>query len=247
MSKKDIKVRRLTLALALWLALSALVPSAAAWGISPDANLASYEASYGAEAANYKRIVYGASSADVQRLKAALTELGFFTNQVNRNYYRTLEIAARVFCQQLHLGGDGRVITPLMQAMLADVPNMPQAIAPAVDIYQYSEEKDGSQYTAYTYARLMRNNTIEQVRVGFTGTVQQIASQGEAQALVLQMENDAEKLVYVLHQPLPRTTRFQVGDKVTVLGMTQGLQSLSHSGMSAQRLLVQADRVGYAP
>jgi len=235
-----------SLSLALWLALCPVLP-ALAWGASETAHLAQYEAAYGEAASAYRRIRYGAENAQVQKVKQALEDLGYFANRVNQSYYRTLEIAVRVFCQQLQIGGDGREITPLVQAMLADPAGLPRAISPAIDVYVYSEEKEEAQYVAYTYARLMRGNTLNQVRVTFIGVVGQVVHQGEAQVLALRMENDAEKQVYVRYEPLPRTTRFQVGDKVTVFGTTQGLQALPNVGMDAERLLVSADRVGYAP
>lgn len=238
--------RWICLILGLWLAAGVAVP-AWAWGRSETDNLAKYEAIYGEAAKEYKRIRYGATNAQVEKVKQALTDLGFFTNRVNQSYYRTLEIAVRVFCQQLHLGGDGQTITPLVQAMLADPAGLPRAVSPAIDVYRYSESKEETQYVAYTYARLTRNNTLNQVPVAFIGTVAQAVEQGEAQVLAVQMENDADKRVYVRYEPLPRTTRFQAGDKVTVFGVTQGLQTLPYQGMGAECLLVQADRVGYAP
>lgn len=238
--------RWIGLALALCLAFGAAL-SAFAWGTSETENLAKYEAAYGEAASAYKRIRYGATSDQVEKAKQALEDLGYFANKVNQSYYRTLEIAVRVFCQQLHLGGDGREITPLVQAMLADPAGLPRAVSSAIDVYLYSEEQEEAQYVTFSYAQLMRNNTQNQTQVTFTGVVEQTVNQGEEQILMLQMENDSEKRVYVRYVPLPRTTRFQVGDKVAVFGMTQGLQALPYQDMDAECLLVQADRVGYAP
>ena len=237
--------RWIGMALAVWLAVGTPMP-VWAWGTSETENLARYEAEYGEAAEGYKRIRYGATSAQVEEIKQALADLGYFANRVNQSYYRTLEIAVRVFCRQLHIGGDGQTITPLVQAMLDDPAGLPRAVSPAIDVYLYSEEKEEAQYVAYTYARLTRNNTLNQVAVTFCGVIEQAMNQGSAQVLTLQMESDAEKRVYVQYEPLPRTTRFQAGDKVTVFGVTQGLQAMPYPGMDAERLLVRADRVGYA-
>ncbi|HML46320.1 MAG TPA: hypothetical protein PKE04_06175, partial [Clostridia bacterium] len=183
--------RWIGLALALCLAFGAAL-SAFAWGTSETDNLAKYEAEYGEAASAYKRVRYGAANSQVEKAKQALSDLGYFANKVNQSYYRTLEVAVRVFCQQLHLGGDGRELPPLLQAMLAAPAGLPKAVSPAIDVYLYSEEQKETQYVAFTYAQLMRNNTQNQTQVTFAGVVELAAIQGEEQIMALQMESNAK-------------------------------------------------------
>ncbi len=213
---------------------------------SPTANLTQYQAQYGEASAAYKTIKYGESGARITALKEALSGLGYFANRASENYYKTLEIAIRVFCQQMRIGGDGQSITPLAQAMLADAANMPRALSPALDIFAYSWEPNGTDYTPYTYARVTRTGVRTDTKVGFTGKIVITAANGATQYCLVQMEDDPAKIVYVSYQPLPHTTVFQAGDSIAVFGVTQGQQALSYSGMQAIALLVKADRVGYA-
>jgi len=217
----------------------------AAWS-AEDANLAHYESIYGQATAKYQRIKYGANGNNIQAIKEQLASLGFFANRINQSYFRTLEIASRVFCQQMRIGGDGSEISPLMQAMLADAANLPRAICPGIDIYGYSRDTNTTQYVPYTYAYLIRANTRQDVKVGFVGHVDAVYEMQGTQVLSLRLDADVEKQVYVTYTPLPRTTRFQAGDDVSVFGVTQGLQVFSYPGMEAEKLTIRADQVGYA-
>lgn len=211
-----------------------------------DENLEFYTQKYGSiAAANYKRISYGAKNDTIQKIKEQLQALGFFDNRVDQNFGRTLEKASRVFCQQMRIGGGGMEITALMQAMLTDSRSMPQAISPGINIYSYSLYGDQSAYTPYTYARLTRSNVRSQAQVGFAGRVDAVENVGSVQYIMLRMEDNKDNIIYIVYQPLPRTTRFQAGDRVAVFGVTQGLQSFSYTGMTKERLVVKADRIGY--
>jgi len=186
----------------------------------------------------------------VLRVKEALHELGYFENRMNPTYYRTLEVAARVFAQQMKLGGeskDGAEISPLMQAMLADWQNLPRAVCPNINIYLYSSTGDELQYLPFEWSRLQRSDTREGRSVGLQGVVGQVQDTGSLQLFVLWVGGDAARPVYVTYQPLPRTTRFQAGDKVAVFGVTQGFQAFEALGLDGEAVAVKADRVGYAP
>ncbi|GHU70291.1 hypothetical protein FACS1894184_15540 [Clostridia bacterium] len=217
--------------------------AAADWS-APTANLALYEERYADAVSEYKRIRYGTENDTVQRIKQQLNELGFFDNRINTSYFRTLEIATRVFCQQMRIGVDGRDITPLMQAMLAD-PTTQRAVSPGINIYTYSSTRDETKFLTFTYAQLQRPNTLQGASVGFTGTVKYVSNEGSIQYMAMTMEDRPDRIVYIVYLPLPRTTRFQVGDTVAVFGVTQGLQSLPYDGMRDEQLVVQAERVGY--
>ncbi|MDR2657108.1 MAG: hypothetical protein LBB86_04705 [Oscillospiraceae bacterium] len=217
--------------------------TAADWS-APTANLAAYEAQYADVMTDYKRIRYGTESETVQRVKQQLRDLGFFDNRINTSYFRTLEIATRVFCQQMRIGGDGREITPLMQAMLAD-PSTQRAVSPGINIYTYSSTHDETKFLTYTYAQLQRPNTQRDASVGFTGTITYVSNEGSIQYMAMTMEGRSDWIIYLVYQPLPRTTRFQAGDAVAVFGVTQGSQSMPYDGMAEERLTVQADRIGY--
>lgn len=233
----------------LILFIACVLAAGVAWAdwTGPEANLAAYEKEYGEASEAYKLIKYGAESEAVGKIKEILSDLGYFGNRLSNNYYRTLETAVRVFAGQLRIGGDGSEITPLMQAMLADPGNMPRAISPAIDVYAYSWEPTGNTYDAYTYSRITRKGVQEDAMVGFSGRIAFSTSDGGVHYYAVEMEEDAEKLVYVSYAPLPRTTVFQTGDSVAVFGVTKGLQSLSYEGMEEEVLLVTADRVGYSP
>lgn len=211
---------------------------------APDANLSYYEGLYGEASESYRRIRYGNEGETVAEIKQKLMDLGYFANKIGNTYHRTLETAIRVFAGQLRLGGDGQEVTPLMQAMLADSANLPQAISPAIDVSAYSWEENTT-FTAYTYARVTRTSVQQDTSVGFSGRITTVVDGGDTFHYVVEMESDPEKVVYVSYQPLPRTTRFQLGDEVTVFGVTQGLQTLTFTGMTAEQLLVKADRIGY--
>lgn len=238
------KRRFATATLAIMMAIT-LVPLAALadWS-APEANLAALEEQYAQAIPDYKRIRYGAESDDVQRVKQQLRDLGFFDNRINTSYFRTLEIAARVFCQQARIGGDGREITPLMQAMLAD-PSAQRAVSPGINIYTYSSTRDETKFLTFTFAQLQRPNTRIDASVGIRGRVVGVSNEGSIQYMSMMMEDRADRIVYIVYQPLPRTTRFQAGDAVAVFGVTQGMQSLPYDGMREEQLLIQADRVGY--
>ncbi|MDR1569952.1 MAG: hypothetical protein LBS72_05635 [Oscillospiraceae bacterium] len=210
-----------------------------------DENLTRYAEKYSEAAENYTKLRYGANNETIQRIKQQLHDLGYFDNRIDQNYGRTLEKASRVFCQQLRIGGGGEEISALMQAMLSDPQNMPYAISPGINIYNYSRYGDQSAYTPYTFAQLSRSNVRTQTQVGFTGRIGAVFNEGSVQYISLRMEDNADYTVYVVYQPLPRTTRFQVGDRVAVFGETQGTQSLAYEQMGSERLLVRADRVGY--
>ncbi|MDR1598703.1 MAG: hypothetical protein LBS11_02340 [Oscillospiraceae bacterium] len=241
------KFTKMALAIAtIAMIAAALIPPRAVladWS-APTANLAAYEELYAREIQDYKRVRYGMESADVQRIKQQLRDLGFFDNRINTSYFRTLEIAARVFCQQTRIGGDGREITPLMQAMLAD-PAAQRAVSPGINIYTYSSTRDETKFLAFTYAQLQRPNTQREASVGVKGKVAGVNNEGSVQYISMVMEDRADRIIYIVYQPLPRTTRFQAGDAVAVFGVTQGPQSLPYDGMREERLVIQADRVGY--
>lgn len=234
------------LAALLALLVLAGAPAKADW-TAPDANLSKYQDEYGEASEGYKRIRYGAEGAQIAEIKEKLATLGFFGNRISNNYYRTLETAIQVFAGQLRIGGDGSEITPLMQAMLADSANLPRAISPAIDVFEYSWEPNGTSYTAYTYARVTRSSVVQDTKVGFSGKIVAAHSSGNSYTYAIQMENDPAKLVYTTYQPLPRTTVFQQGDEVSVFGTTQGEQSMGYDGMTEQAVLVNADRIGFAP
>ncbi|GHU78320.1 hypothetical protein AGMMS49992_28720 [Clostridia bacterium] len=236
--------KRIIIILALLLSLLMPTLAAADWSAS-DANLALYEERYSSTVTDFKRIRYGAESNAVQTVKQQLHELGFFENRINTSFFRTLEIAARVFCQQMRIGTDGREVTPLMQAMLADSASLERAVSPAINIYTYSSTRDETKYLPFTYAQLQRTNVQKQSHVGLTGTVTHVANEGSVQYMAVVMEDRADRVIYLVYQPLPRTTRFQAGDSVSVFGVTQGMQSLPYEGMLEEQLVVQADRVGY--
>ncbi len=234
--------------LSILLLLLVALPLAAIADVTPeDANLVRYESLYSAQSEAYKLIRYGAEGERIVAVKEALALLGYFPYRVSDNYHRTLEIALRVFGQQMRIGGDGRVITPLVQAMLADARNLPKAVSPAIDVFPYSWEPNGTSYTAYSYARVNRTGVLTDTKVGFSGRIASAAKDGGTWYYAVEMEGDPAKVVYVSYQPLPRTTVFQPGDSVAVFGVTQGQQSLPYAGMQAGALLVNADRVGYAP
>jgi len=217
---------------------------AADWS-SPTDNKEYYTQKYGKAAQSYARIRYGAKSDAVQRIKEQLNSLGYFDSRIDQNYGRTLEKASRVFCQQLRISGGGEEISALMQAMLSDPQNIPRAISPGINIYNYSRDGDQTAYTPYTFARLSRTNVRSQAQVGFQGQITSLTNEGSIQYIALRMEDNADRIVYIIYQPLPRTTRFQQGDRVAVFGVTQGIQSFSYASMRTQRLTVKADRVGY--
>ncbi len=224
-----------------------LLPAIASADVTPkDANLAKYQEQYGEASAEYKRLRYGAEDGAIVGIKEALATLGYFPHRASANYYRTLEIAMRVFYQQMRIGGDGTEITPLAQAMLVDAASLPEAISPVIDVGPYSWDPDSGNYTAYTYARVSRSGVASGTSVGFAGQITATARDGAKYYCAVQMEGDPAKVVYVAYQPLPRTTVFQAGDSVAVFGVTQGQQSLPYEAMSATALLVSADRVGYA-
>lgn len=229
------------LTLLLWIAASA----SAEW-TAPDANLALYQERYGEASEGYKRIRYGAEGDNIAAIKEALSELGFFPYRISNNYYRTLEAAVRIFAGQLRIGGDGSEITPLMQAMLADSANLPRAVSPLIDVYEYSWEPNANTYTPYTYARVTRSSVVQGVKVGLSGKVVAIHGTGGTYTYAIEMENDPEKTVYATYQPLPRTTVFQPGDEVTLFGTTQGEQSFAYAGMAGSAVTIAADRIGYA-
>lgn len=237
------KTRWMALLAALCLLLGSV--AVADW-TAPDANLSQYEEQYGQAAESYRRIRYNDSSEQVAAIKQTLAGLGYFPYRVSNNYYRTLQTAIRVFAGQMRIGGDGSEITPLMQAMLANPSALPQAISPVIDVYEYGWEPNSSTYTAYTYARVTRTSVQQSTKVGFEGRIQSAQQSGGIWYYTVIMENDPEKMIYVSYSPLPRTTVFQAGDSIAVFGVTQGMQSLPYTGMSASLLLVAADRVGYA-
>lgn len=238
---------RNTVGLVLFLALALLSVPALGDYTAADANLTMYEERYGEASAAYRRIAYQDEGSRVADAQEKLASLGFYANTVNGRYGIMMETAVRVFCQQLRIGGDGREITPLMLAMLADTGNMPKALSPAINIFDYSYEQDSTQYVAYAYDRLTRASVAAGTKVSFSGQVTAVVSEGDRQTLRLQMEDSAEKIVYLTYEPLPRTTRFQAGDQVTVFGATQGTRALAYDGMETEQLVVAADRIGYAP
>lgn len=229
---------------AIGLALALLLSAAGGHALSQ----AEYEERYAQISAEYGRIRYGDTNEDIIPIKERLKELGYYAYNVNDRFHRTLEIALRVFCQQMGLEGDGRELTPLLQAILRNEPDLPAAISPQIDTSLYSYEPDGMTYTPYTYARLMRESVREQASVGFEGQIVQVAGGvDEPYLYAVQMEEDPEQIVYVSYQPLPRTTAFQAGDRVAVFGVTQGLTAVAQMGTETQRLSVAADRVGFLP
>lgn len=232
--------------LAILLLGLAAAPALADW-TPPEANLAHYRAEYGDAAENYRTIRYNASGQEITEIKEALTGLGFFAQRVTDKYLRTLETAVRVFAGQLRIGGNGSEITPLMQAMLKDAENMPRAISPAIDHFQYGWEQSTSSYAPYTYQRLTRSSVLTNTQVGFTGRIDRAVRTGGDFAYSIVMEGDPDQVVYVTYAPLPRTTMFQSGDVVAVFGVTQGEGSLPHTGMETPLLTIAADRIGYAP
>lgn len=232
------------LAALLALALCATGTALADWS-EPDANLAHYEALYAEASEEYKLLKYGDEGASVAKIKETLTALGYYTTRVSNNYYRTLEVAVRVLATQLRIGGDGREISPLLQAMIADTAKLPRAISPVIDVSQYSWE-EGSAFVPYTYTRITRSSVQKDAPVGFSGIITDATSKGNTYYYIVEMENDPEKRVYVTYQPLPQTTVFQPGDEVTVFGVTQGTQANAGEGAETPTLLViKADRVGY--
>lgn len=227
------------------LATAMLCGAAAADWTAPDANLIPYAEKYAEAASEYRRLEYGATGSRIVEIKNALNALGYFPFRASEAYSRSLEVAMRLFYQQMRLGGDGRIITPLAQAMLLGGDTMPKAIAPAIDLSVYSWEPNGSAFTPYTYARVTRTSVREDVQVGFSGTLVAVAKSGGTYFYAVQMEDRAERIVYVSYTPLPRTTQFQTGDAVTVFGVTQGLATPGFDGMQTEALLVRADQVGY--
>lgn len=240
------KNRVWALCLTLCLALTSACYALADWS-APTAQLDAYTAAYGDAAEGYKVIRYGAESAQVATVKAALATLGYFPFSTSNNYNRSLERAARLFATQMRIGGDGREITPLMQAMLADAANLPPAISPVVNTANYTSDSESGGYIPYTYARITRTSVQQDVSVGFDGTISAWILIGNTHYYAVQMDNDPQKVLYVAYQPLPRTTVFQPGDSVSVLGVTQGLQSYPYPGMADAALTVAADRIGYTP
>lgn len=231
-----------------WLLLALLLLSGQAladW-TAEDANVERYTQQYGAASEQYKRIRFNAEGERIVEIKEALASLGYFPYRISDNYYRTLEVAVRVFAGQMRIGGDGSEITPLMQAMLADSAAMPKAVSPLIDVSAYAWESSGNHNTWYTYARLTRSSVLTDTQVGFVGTVALCAVDGGQYRYVIVMEKDTEKAIYVTYQPLPRTTVFQEGDSVIVFGTTRGEDSFAQAGMSKTALHVQADRIGYA-
>lgn len=240
------KKRAWAFCLAFCLAVTSGWAALADWS-SSTARLADYTAVYGDAAESYKAIRYGAESAQVAAVKTSLSSLGYFPFAISNNYNRSLERAARLFATQMRIGGDGREITPLMQAMLADAANLPPAISPVINTTPYTSDPDSGGYVPYTYARVSRTNVREDTHIGFDGTITAWTREGDTCRYAVQMENDPQKVLYVTYRPLPRTTVFQPGDRVSVLGVTQGLASYPYPGMTNEALTVAADRVGYTP
>ncbi|MDR2505209.1 MAG: hypothetical protein LBD16_03790 [Oscillospiraceae bacterium] len=230
--------------LALAIIVSLFANAALADWSSPSANQALYEAQYAEQIDSFTRLRYGSESAVVKRVKQQLSDLGFFTGRIDENYGKTLVKASAVFCQQMRITGGGNEISQLVQAMLADPSSMPRAISPGINIYEYSRSGDQSAYAPYNYAQMTTKNKQAQANVGFSGSVVNIVNVGSVQYMILKMLTD-EQIVYVTYQPLPRTTRFQVGDTVAVLGETNGFGSLEPEGFAQERLCVTAVRVGY--
>lgn len=231
---------------ALLAAILLLSGTALADWTAPDANLYDYEDRYGEASEEYKTIQYGDESETIGKIKETLSLFGYFANRTSNTYYRSLQTAIQVLQTQLRIGsGDGREITPLIQAIIADVSNMERAISPAIDTSAYSWE-ESTTYTAYTYTRLMRGSVRTDTMVGFTGEIMLSAPDGKGYHYAVRMEDDPEKMIYVAYEPLPRTTVFQPGDIVSVFGVTQDEQTLSHEGMDEPALMVKADRIGYA-
>ncbi|MCL1963436.1 MAG: hypothetical protein FWF69_00025 [Firmicutes bacterium] len=236
--------RRICAALAALFLFLFLGVAHADW-TAPDQNLEKYTQAYTEAAAGYKLLKYGASTQQVARLKTALAALGFFPYTISENYYHTLETAVRLFAQQMRVGGDGREITPLLQAMILDTDNMPRARVPVVNTAPYAMPEGSSTFTPYTYARLTRASVALDTQVGFPGRIAAKAQNGDTIYYVVRMEDSPDKIVYVAYQPIPHTTVFQAGDAVTVLGITRGKQALPYPGMEAEVLVVEAERVGY--
>ncbi len=220
-------------------------PALADWS-SPTENLAGFDAQYAEQLEQYKQIKYGEKGAKVTQIKETLSELGYYANIVSDNYYRTLEVAVRVFARQMKIGDSGQLITPLMQAMLADKAAMPRVIVPGINVFTYSYNPNGNDYTAYTFSQLTRANAQQDAKVGFSGVLLSATKVGAAQYCAVQLENDAKRIVYVAYEPLPRTTVFQPGDTVAVFGVTQGEQTFTYDGMTEAAPFIRADRVGYA-
>lgn len=239
-------IKRKTAAALLAIMILTTATALADW-TAPDANLARYQDLYGEASEDYTRIRYNAQGPEVADIKQKLTELGFFAQRITENYYRTLETSVRVFATQLRIGGDGSEVTPLMQAMLADSTNMPQAISPAIDHFTYGWEANSASYAAYTYQQITRSSVTPGTKVGFQGKITAAESSGGVWHYTLSMENTPEKVLYVIYQPLPRTTVFQPGDTVAVFGVTEGAQSSTLASMDTPALTVTADRIGYAP
>lgn len=235
-----------TAAWLLAILLLAATCASADW-TAPDANLAHYQSLYGEASEGYARVRYNAKGPEVTDLKEKLTALGFFAQRITENYYRTMETAVRVFATQLRIGGDGSEVTPLMQAMLADPANMPQAVSPAIDHFTYGWEANSAGYIAYTYQQVTRSSVADGTRVGFQGKITAAENSDGAWHYVVEMENNPERVLYVDYRPLPRTTVFQPGDAVAVFGVTQGTQAAPVAGIEGSALLIAADRVGYAP
>lgn len=238
------KIKWLPLLLAAALALSATA-AIADW-TEADANLAYYERLYGEASEAYKTLKYGNESDAIGQIKETLSLLGYFPGRMSNTYYRSLETAVRVLATQLRIGGDGREITPLLQAIIADTANLPRALVQAIDVTAYSWEESKSAYTAYTFARLSRSGVRTDTNVGFAGEILLSVFDAKGYHYAVQMEDDPEKIVYVTYNPPARTTVFQPGDRVSVFGVTKGEQSLTHDGMEKPALLVSADRIGYA-
>lgn len=232
---------------AVFIAIAVFSGVALADWTPPNANLTYYQSAYGEASEEYTRIRYGASGPQITAIKEALAGLGFFPYRITENYYRTLESAVRVFAGQLRIGGDGSEITPLMQAMLADAANMPRAVSPAIDHFAYGWEPSNSSYTPYTFSRLSRSGVAQNTRVGFQGTIQAYHLDAGTYTYAVAVDGNAESIVYVQYEPLPRTTVYQVGDSVAVFGTTDGTRALSYDGMDAEALVVSAAQVGYAP
>ena len=233
-------------ACAALVALLLLIGCAYADWSAPDLNLEKYTEKYAETIAKYKRLQYGASTPQVASLKEALAKLGFFPYLISENYYRTLETAIRLFVQQMRLDGDGREITPLVQAMILDTGKMPAAIVPVIDVLPYSGPGNDTNFAPYTYAQISRNSVLSGAQVSFRGKITAKAKSGGESYYAVQMEGDPAKRVYVAYQSPQHTTLFQPGDDVLVFGVTQGRQSLPQPGMEEEALFVKADRVGYS-
>lgn len=196
--------------------LALLLCTATALAATYTENVDYYTEKYGDDFSLYRDWTSGAKDSRITKAGERLKELGYYNiaKVTNDSITNTMALSISLFCQQMGIGGEGKELSKLTQAVLFSGDAQPALFPPPYE-KNYSYEQEGK-LTVFTLRNLQRLKAGD--RCSLRGTVAEIVKVDERNVtLRIELEGTTDA-VRVNYRYPERSSRFMVGDKVLAFG-----------------------------